>query len=455
MTGNNQLEAVGKARLVFEALGKRAYLYRVVHHEGRVHDGRLADLVVQLGNQLAGGPGLVHLDAVLLGKLGQMLYRGIQGNLFAQRIGDHLGHGNGGPLARKVDGHALVLQLLAFVHRGIGGLDNALGQRLHSLQVVEGAVSLHRSELGVVRGVHALVAEDAADLEHALEAAYQQALQVKLGGDAQVVFLVQRVEVGDKRLGSCATLDGLEDGRLNLVVAVRLHVAAERREDLRALHEGGIHVFVGNEVHIALTVAYLLVGKAVELLGQGAQALGKQLEGIYCNGKLTTARAHHQAAHANPVAQVQVFHLGEGLFAERVDAAEQLDAAGGVHKLEEDDLALSALGHNAAGYGNAIFRVGAILELGVLGVKVGDVVRVGERVAIGVLACGDQRLALGAANLDGIVFDNLLVVFLGHLGWSPSTCLCGVTANAPTGPPARWRHAMVVASSARSSGSSP
>ncbi len=455
MAGDNQLEAVGKARLVFEALGQRAYLYRIVHHERGVHDGGLADLVVQLGNQLAGGPLGLNLDAVLLGQLGKMVYRGVQGNLFAQRVGDHLGHGDGRPLAGKVDGHALVLQLLAFVHGGIGSLDNALGQGLHTLQVVEGAVGLHRGELGVVRGVHALVAEDAADLEHALETAYQQALQVKLGGDAQVVFLVQRIEVGDERLGGCATLDGLEDGRFNLVVAVCLHVAAERREDLRALHEGGVHVFVGNEVHIALTVADLLVGKAMELLGQGTQALGKQLEGIYRNGELATARAHHQAAHADPVAQVQVLHLGEGLFAQRVDAAEQLDAAGGVHKLEEDDLALGTLGHNAAGYGNAVFRVGAVFQIGVLGVKVGDVVRVGEGVAVGVLACGDQRLALGAANLDGIVFDNLLVVFLGHLGWSPSTCLCGVTANAPTRPPARWRHAMVVAPSARSSGSSP
>ena len=57
--------------------------------------------------------------------------------------------------------------------------------------------------------VHTLVAEDTADLEHALIAAHEQALEVQLGGDAQVVLLVERVEVRDERLGRGATLNGL------------------------------------------------------------------------------------------------------------------------------------------------------------------------------------------------------------------------------------------------------
>ena len=63
-----------------------------------------------------------------------------------------------------------------------------------------------------MRGVHALVAEDAADLEHALESAYEQALEVQLGGDAQVAVLVEGVEVRGEGTRGRAALDLLEDG---------------------------------------------------------------------------------------------------------------------------------------------------------------------------------------------------------------------------------------------------
>ena len=149
--------------------------------------------------------------------------------------------------------------------------------------------------------VHALVTEDAADLEHALKTTDDAALEVQLGGNTQVALLIERVEVGNERLGRGTTLDGLQDGRLDLHVAVGLHKAAEGGENLRALTEGLANVVVGDQVDIALAIAGLLVGKTVELLRQRTNGLGKQGRTLWGNGKLAALGAHDHAGHAQDV----------------------------------------------------------------------------------------------------------------------------------------------------------
>eukprot|EP00955_Chlamydomonas_euryale_P024830 261435-Chlamydomonas_euryale.AAC.1 len=59
-------------------------------------------------------------------------------------------------------------------------------------------VQLHSCELWVVARRDALVAEDAAELKHALKAADDHALEVQLGGDAQCEVAPQRVVVRDE-----------------------------------------------------------------------------------------------------------------------------------------------------------------------------------------------------------------------------------------------------------------
>src|SRR5690606_12007219 len=81
-------------------------------------------------------------------------------------------------------------------HGAAGGGDGGLAQDLfgevHQPAVVRvGCVELHHGEFGVVPGADAFVAEVAVDLEHALEAAHDQALQVELGRDAQEHFHVE------------------------------------------------------------------------------------------------------------------------------------------------------------------------------------------------------------------------------------------------------------------------
>ena len=65
---------------------------------------------------------------------------------------------------------------------------------------------------------------------------------------------------------------GVSTSRKPLLV----QVSADLLQDLAALDEGVLDLGVDDEVHIALTVAGLGVGQAVELLGQGQQALGQQ-----------------------------------------------------------------------------------------------------------------------------------------------------------------------------------
>ena len=243
---------------------------------------------------------------------------------------------------------ALILHLQRAARGKRRRLDDALRELHHAFEVTERLVELHGGELGVMIRIHALVAELAPDLEHLLEAAHDEALEVQLGGDAQVEVLVERVVVRDEGARVRAAEDGVQDGRLHLEVAVILHKATDGGHDLEALRERVLDLGVHYQVDVALAIARLLVSQAVELLGQGAQALGQQFEGLDRHGELAALRAHHGADDADPVAYVEVLELGERFLAQRVDTAEQLHVARRVAQLEEGELALVALGHDAA-----------------------------------------------------------------------------------------------------------
>lgn len=164
---------------------------------------------------------------------------------------------------------------------------------------------------------------------------------------------------------------------------------------------------VDDQVDVALTIARFLVLQAVELLGKRAQTLGHELERGDGYGELAATRAHHGAMHGDPVAHVQVFQLLEGIFAQGVDAAKELDGARMVHELEKGDLALRAFGHDAAGDGDLVFGVLTVLETSILLVKLLDRMRTCKGVAVRIAARIDERLALVTTNLYRIVDDLL------------------------------------------------
>ena len=80
----------------------------------------------------------------------------------------------------------------------------------------------------------ALVAEDAADLEHPIHAADDEPLEVQLEGDAQVQLHVEGVVVGDERPGVGAARLDVQHRCLDLDETLRLQRAPEAGDDLVA-----------------------------------------------------------------------------------------------------------------------------------------------------------------------------------------------------------------------------
>ena len=293
--------------------------------------------------------------------------------------------------------------------------DHFLGEAHDLLVGPVGRVELHHRELGVVPDADPLVAEVAVDLEHALEPAHHQALQVELRRDAQVHLLVQRVVMRDEGLGVGAARDRVQHRRLDLQEAVLHHVGADRGHRLGARHEALARLAVGDQVGIALAVLLLLVGHAVELVRQRAQRLGQQPQRRDLDRQFAGAGAEERAFGAQDVAQVEVLEVVVDLLAQRVLREEQLDRAGGVLQRGEAGLAHDALEHHAAGHrhGDGLGLELLVGELAVLRLQ-----RLGA--VLGFEVVGEGRDALGLRLLaDGGEFlaafgDQLVVVLRGR-----------------------------------------
>ena len=153
--------------------------------------------------------------------------------------------------AADLEGKALV-QLLYQIH--------------HAMEIGKGLIQLDGGELRVMLGVHALVAEDAAHLVHAIHAAHDQALEVQLGLDAQHHVHVQGVVMGVEGACRSTDLERGQDGGIHLQKALLVQISADLLQDAAALDEGVLHLRVCDQIHIALTVTHLGIGQAVELL---------------------------------------------------------------------------------------------------------------------------------------------------------------------------------------------
>ena len=238
---------------------------------------------------------------------------------------------------------------------------------------------------------------------------------MQLGSNAQVALLIERVEVRDERLSRSATLDSLQNGGLDLHVAVGLHKAAESGENLRALAEGLANIVVGNQVDIALTITGLLIGKTVELLGQRTNSLGEQGRTLGGNGELAALGANNHAGHAQDVTKVESLERIPSCLVHVVDAAEQLNLGGSVAHDDKHDLALTALGDHAAADLHNVLGVHAIGEIGILSLNVDDIVLNLGVLGIGVLARLEQGGALcqtrGALVVErrGLIGDVLVL----------------------------------------------
>ena len=284
-------------------------------------------------------------------------------------------------------------------------LEEILGQLAHTGQVRVGGVCLHRGELWIMREVGALISELTTKLVDALKTANKQALQRKLGCNAQVVLGVQRVVVRDEWLCVCAAKNLLENRGLNLHVAVRLHELADDRDNLRALAKYVADLGVHDKVNVALAITNLAVGEAVELLRQRTQRLGEDLQRGNCQGKLAAARAHDSTGCADDVAKVEKTQELPVLLVKVVDATEELNLAGIVLYHDKRDLALVANGADTTGHRIDFLASLAVLEVSVALLQLSDVSGDGGLdwvwVNAGVKQCLATGFALGALVVDG------------------------------------------------------
>ena len=284
--------------------------------------------------------------------------------------------------------------------------EQLLGELHQVLVVGVGLVELEHRELGIVLGGHPLVPEVAIDLVHPVEPAHHQALEVQLGGHAQVERHVERVVVRHERLGRRAPRDRLHHRGLHLEEAPRVEEGAQGRDEA-ALHDEGLtDLGIHDQVDIASAVTSLHVLQAVPLLGQGAKGLGQELELLHRHRQLVGPRAEQLAGDPDEVAHVQV-HEGRVRGAEHVGPRVELDRAGVVPQHREAALAVVPHRHHAPGQRD---RARALQHrlVGVLEARLERAAPVGDREA-----CPERAHAPRSPGLELLAAAAHLLVGVG------------------------------------------
>ena len=139
-------------------------------------------------------------------------------------------------------------------------------------------VELQHGEFRIVLGGDTLVAEVAVDLKNPVEAAHDQALQVKFRGNAQIKIDVEGVVVGNKGPRHRSARQGLHHRRLNFQVALRLQKVADGAHQLAPALKDGADVFIHHQVQVPLPIPDFHIGEAVPLLRQRQDRLSKKLQ---------------------------------------------------------------------------------------------------------------------------------------------------------------------------------
>ena len=182
---DKELEALHQAlrRAVF--FGQRRHFDRVISDIGGLDQMILHLFAEEFVDQLAFAHRFVDLDVKFLAQVAQRLF--VHAADIDPRVSfDGLEHGQPLVWPREID------LAIAHLHHGAAGhfARHAFEALLHHFHhpdvVLIGHVDLHRGELGIVRAVHALVAEHFAELIHPVESTHDQALEIQLVGDAQV-----------------------------------------------------------------------------------------------------------------------------------------------------------------------------------------------------------------------------------------------------------------------------
>ena len=422
---DHQLETLGQAGFAAVHLRERRHFDGIVGDEGGLDELAFAGFAEDFVDQLALAHALIDLDAELLSHAANFFFVHFA-QIIASLLLDGVENGQATIGGFETDGLAVDHRFGRTVHSGADAFEHALGEVHHPVVVLILHIEFHAGELGVVRAVHALVAEVLADFVHAFKAAHDQALEVELGGDAAIHLLVERIEVRHEGARRSTAGDVLERGGFHFRVARFVENGAEGADGLGTLVERVLHLRIHNEINVTTAVAQFGILKRVidhTVLffrrGERLEALGQHRDFASVYRHLAGLRAKHKALHAHEVAEVEEFFhhavverlvlTGADVVARDVD----LDAAAGVEQFEERSLTHHAASHHTAGDAHLAGRV-VVLKIG------NDFVAEGVG---GVFGCGvgvnAQRAKFGkriaACNLLFAEFEDVhaVVVCLG------------------------------------------
>ncbi len=379
--GGEVLEALGQLWVVVHEPRERRELDRVPVDDRRLDQARLDEVAERVVDEL--GPVLVgaRVHASLLEPRAKLLGVARPELELLERVDE----------ADALPG-CLQVDLVAPERRDRRPEDlerDALEQLLdprHRVAVVGvRLVPLEHRELRLVLVRDALVAEVLADLVDALEPSDDQALQVELGRDPQVEIGVELVRMRHERVREGPTEARLQDGRLDLDEALLVEVAADRRDDARPQQEELARVVVHEQVEVALAVARLPVGDTMERVRERAPVRREHLERVDGERGLAAPRLRRPAGDPDHVTEMDVE------LADPARVAHQLDPAGAVDEVEEDELSHLAPGHDAPREPASLLKVCPGIERVRRRANSRDLVAVGEALRLG------HRASLGDA----------------------------------------------------------
>ena len=271
----------------------------------------------------------------------------------------------------EVDVPALPGQVGAPERRPRGFAQHVLGE-IHDFLIARiRLIQLEHGELGVVPGRHAFVAEIPVDLVDALETADDQALEIQLGGNAQVELQIERVVMGHERSRRRPSRNHVHHRRLDFHEPARLGFQPLAHETDCPRTQGKRIARFGrdDQIDISLAVALLDVGQAMPLVRQRAQRLGQQAQAIDLDRQLAGARAHQFTLGTNDVADVPALERLVG-FSQGRALQEQLDLPAHVLEGDEAGLAHDAPREDASCHANPARQCGN--RLGGAGVDIGE-----------------------------------------------------------------------------------
>ena len=146
----------------------------------------------------------------------------------------------------------------------------------------------------------------------------------------------------------CTNLKGSENGRIYLKKALAVKERTKLAQNKAALHKGILNLGINDKIHIALAVTCFLILEAMEFLGQGQKALGKQHQFGTTHTDLAHLGAEHNALYTNDIADIHFLKAGIGLFTDHIAAHINLNIALIVTQMRKARLTHYAFCHHTA-----------------------------------------------------------------------------------------------------------